>query len=85
MLVVFSMTRPSCQSAITRSTDWLCLLFGLLSALNYAVVICQAETLSTLVFASRCMRVQSNPVRHEEHEEMEVTTRQEIPSRPYVV
>ncbi|CAN0496317.1 unnamed protein product, partial [Ectocarpus sp. 12 AP-2014] len=35
----------------------------------------QAETLSTLVFASRCMRVQSNPVRHEEHEEMEVTTR----------
>ncbi|CAM9787463.1 unnamed protein product [Ectocarpus sp. 6 AP-2014] len=45
----------------------------------------QAETLSTLVFASRCMRVQSNPVRHEEHEEMEATARQGILSRPYVV
>ncbi|CAB1115218.1 unnamed protein product [Ectocarpus sp. CCAP 1310/34] len=36
----------------------------------------QAETLSTLVFASRCMRVQSNPVRHEEHEEMELSSMQ---------
>lgn len=36
----------------------------------------QAESLSTLVFASRCMRVRSKPVAHEERETMEVTLRQ---------
>lgn len=37
----------------------------------------QAESLSTLVFASRCMRVRSKPIPHEESEQMEVTLRQE--------
>lgn len=45
------------------------------SSFTLAHCFLQAESMSTLVFASRCMRVRNAPVRHEECDQTEETLR----------